>query len=325
MRLLIAIPCLDEAATIGALLKALPRSFGRIHAVQPLVIDDGSSDETAELARIGGAEVIRHRKTRGLGVAFRSAVDYALAKDFDVMVTLDGDGQFDATDIPRLVDHLLATDSDMVTASRFSGQRRPIGIPSAKYYGNQLISAIISTLTGQRLSDVSCGFRCYAREALLMLNLQGRFTYTQESLLDLAAQGAKIEEIAVEVHYFSERRSRVAHSVLAYGFKAGLIILRAYRDHFPLRFFWGMSAFSLVISLSFGSIFFWHFFQTGRFTGFLFAGFTAGFFGLISLIFFIGGLFADMFDRLRENQQRSLKALRTQDPLQHCIKQRSER
>ena len=311
MRLLVAIPCLDEAATVGALLRAVPVAFGCVGSVQTLVIDDGSVDQTAAEAREAGAHVIRHRQRRGLGVAFRSAVDYALSQDFDVMVTLDGDGQFDARDIPRLVNHLVETDADMVTASRFSGHRRPLGIPSVKYRGNQLIASLISALTGKRFSDVSCGFRCYRREALLMLNLQGQFTYTQESLLDLAAQGAKIEEVEVEVRYFPDRRSRVAHSVMAYGFKAGLIILRAYRDHFPLRFFWGMSALCLLISLGFGSVFFWHFAQTGRFTGFLFAGFLAGFFGLIALIFFIGGLFADMFDRLRENQQRSLNVLRS--------------
>ena len=212
--LLVAIPCLNEAQTIGNVIANLPRQIPGIARVDIIVVDDGSTDGTADLARKAGAYVLRHPHNRGLSIAFQSAVSYAVQHGYDLMMNVDGDGQFSTADAPKLVEPVLRGKADMVTASRFKDASRIPDMPRTKLVGNRMMSYLISRLIGRIYRDVSCGFRCYSREALLNINLHGRFTYTQETFLDLSQKDIRIEEISVDVQYFPERR--VARRVQAH-------------------------------------------------------------------------------------------------------------
>jgi glycosyltransferase involved in cell wall biosynthesis len=310
VKLLILIPCFNEASTIAAVVHSIPRNVPGIDRVDVLVIDDGSADGTAVIASEAGASILRHSTNRGVGAAFHSGVAYAIRHNYAFAANIDGDGQFDPQDIPRLLAPLLADEADMTTGSRFKDRALTPAMPRAKLFGNHAVAYLVSKLLGGRFFDVSCGFRCYSRQALLRLNLHGRFTYTQETFVDLKANGMRIVEVPVVVRYFSDRTSRVANSLVKYAINSGGIIFRAYRDYYPLKFFGYISLALFVPAAGFAALFFGHFILTGRFSGYLFAGMTAGFLLLLSILFLIIAIVADMLDRIRGNQERILYILK---------------
>lgn len=310
MRLLVAIPCLNEASTIADVVRHVPRHIEGIGCVDILVIDDGSTDTTALEAKNAGATVLGHQINRGVGAAFQSAVEYAIERKYDLMVNIDGDRQFNPEDIPKLVAPVLDGSADMVTASRFLDSTLTPEMPRVKLIGNHMMSFMISRLVRARFADVSCGFRCYSREALLRLNLQGAFTYTQETFLDFATKNIRIREVPIAVKYFKGRESRVASSIWRYAVNTAKIIFRTYRDYFPLRFFTWVAAFFAIPGIFLGAIFFWNYFVTGKFSGYLFAGFSSGFLLVMATIFLVLGLVTDMLDRIRINQERVIYILK---------------
>jgi glycosyltransferase involved in cell wall biosynthesis len=309
-RLLVAIPCLNEAASIRALVEDIPRFIEGTALVDVLVVDDGSTDQTASEAKASGASVLSHRFNRGVGSAFQSAVAYALDKHYDLMVNIDGDRQFNPNDIPKLVTPVLDGQADMVTASRFVDPAFIPVMPKVKLAGNHMMSFLISRLVGRIYADVSCGFRCYNRESLLCLNLHGDFTYTQETFLEFAVKGIKITEVPIKVVYFPGRQSRVAGSIYRYAINTIKIILRSYRDYFPLRFFWSLSIIFAIPSLLLAVIFVKNYWLTGLFSGHLYAGFSSAFLFLMAFMFFVLGISADMLYRVRTNQDRILYLLK---------------
>lgn len=308
--LLIAIPCLNEAKTIGRVVAELPQQIPGVARIDVVVVDDGSTDDTGDVARKAGALVLRHAHNRGLGIAFQTAVSYAVDQGYDLLMNLDGDGQFSTADVPRLVEPVLAGKADMVTASRFKDASRIPDMPRAKLVGNRMMSYLISRLVGRTYHDVSCGFRCYSREALLNINLHGRFTYTQETFLDLTQKGIKIEEVPVDVRYFADRKSRVASKLTRYAIQTSLIIFRSYRDYFPLKFFCSLAALFAIPATIMALLFCYHFLATGRFSGMLYVGFTAAFLYAIAGMFVVLAIVTDMFDRTRVNQERILYLLK---------------
>ncbi|MBV5340911.1 MAG: glycosyltransferase family 2 protein [Deltaproteobacteria bacterium] len=314
MRLLVAIPCLNEADTIAQVVRDVPRSMPGVIQVDVLVVDDGSTDLTSSEATEAGALVLRHSRNLGVGKAFQAAINHAVENGYDLMVNIDGDGQFNPQDIPKIVQPVIAGQADMVTASRFINVEMTPEMSKVKLVGNHMMSHLISQMVRQNFHDVSCGFRCYSREALLQLNLHGAFTYTQETFLDFAVKRLTIMEVPISVIYFADRKSRVAGSIIKYAVNTSKIIFRGYRDYYPLRFFWGLSAIFALPSLLLASVFFMHYLLTGIFSGYLFAGFSSAFLLLIALAFFVLGIVTDMLDRIRTNQERILYLLKKRRP-----------
>lgn len=312
IRLLIAIPCLNEAATIAGMINDIPKKIDRIDQVDVLVVDDGSIDETGNIAAASGALVIRHFRNLGVGAAFQTAINHAVETGYDLMVNIDGDRQFDPGDIEKLTAPVISGAADMVTASRFVDAAFTPNMPKVKLLGNHMMSFLISQLIGRKYADVSCGFRCYNRECLLEINLKGAFTYTQETFLDFAVKNLEIKEIPIAVTYFSDRKSRVAGSIVKYGINTIKIIFRGYRDYFPLRFFWSLSALFALPAFGLATLFVAHYLLTGMFSGYLFAGFSSAFLFAIATAFFILGIVTDMLDRIRSNQERILYLIKKQ-------------
>ncbi len=310
MRLLVAIPCLNEAESIERVIGAIPESIPGVDRISVLVVDDGSTDETAVIAGATGAEVISHGANIGVGSSFQTALRYAITHDYDLMVNIDGDGQFDPGDISALTAPIINQEADFVSASRFMDPNLIPKMPWVKLWGNRRMSALISRLAGRSFHDVSCGFRAYSREALLQLNLHSRFTYTQETFLDLSRKQLRILEVPIRVQYFPDRRSRVASSLPRYTFKTLSTIVGFYRDYNPIPFFWTISAVFAVVATGFGGVLMNHYLRFGYFTGHSWAGFVGGFFAVLSLVFFVVGLVADLLDRIRDNQERILYLLK---------------
>jgi glycosyltransferase involved in cell wall biosynthesis len=311
MKLLIAMPCLNEELTVAEVIQNIPTKIDGITHKEVLIVDDGSNDDTVQKAKSVGATVISHNTNKGVGVALQTAYNYALENDFDVMVNIDADNQFDPNYIPKVIKPIIDKKADMVTASRFIDKSYiPHNMSFIKKYGNIAMSKLISGLCGEKFYDVSCGFRAYSKETLLNLNLHGKFTYTQETFLDLTYKGLVIKEVPVVVKYFEDRKSRVAGSIWKYAIRTSNIIFTVYRDYYPMKFFGFISFLFLVVSMIFGGIFLNHFLETGKFTGYLFAGFISGFSFMISLVLFVVGLAMGMLVRIKANQERILLNLK---------------
>ena len=298
--LIVAMPALNEAATIGDVIARIPHDIAGINSVEVIVVDDGSNDETGQIAESLGAVVIRHPAQRGVGAAFQTAVRYAVQKQADVLATLDSDGQFNPADLAHLIKPIIDGEADFTTASRFKDDQLTPTMPWIKKWGNRQISRLVSSLTGQKFYDVSCGMRCYDRRALLNLNLVGDFTYTQEVFLNLAFKKMKIVEIPIEVRGEREfGKSRVASSISRYAINSSRIIWRAYRDFRPLKFFGGLAVAMFVPALLLMCFLMWHYFSTGRFSPHKWAGFTAAALGVFGVMMFYAGMIGDMLVRHR--------------------------
>lgn len=300
MYLLVAMPALNEQATISDVIRRVPCDLKGIARLEVLVVNDGSTDRTATEAESAGARVIHHDQPRGVGAAFHTALNDAIARRADLIVTIDSDGQFDPADIPRLIGPVVDGTADFTTASRFKDPALIPRMPWIKQWGNRQMSRLISRLTGSQFSDVSCGMRCYNRRAMLSLNLMGAFTYTQEVFLNLAFKGLRIVEVPTAVRGKREHgESRVAGSLWQYGLNTSRIIFRAYRDYKPLRAFGGLAVALVVPSILLGTFLAVHYLLTGRFSPHKWAGFTSVALLILALLLLHTGMIGDMLNRHR--------------------------
>jgi glycosyltransferase involved in cell wall biosynthesis len=309
--LLVVVPCLNEENTVAWVVENIPRDIAGIGKVEVLVFDDGSNDATAERARAAGAEVVSHRTNQGLGATFRDAVGIALSKGADVIVHIDGDGQFDPADIPLLVEPVVRNEAHMVTASRFLDPDLIPRMPAVKLWGNRGVAWIVWLLSGERFRDVSCGFRAFSRETLLRMNLFGSFTYTQESFLDLLFKDLTILEIPVKVRGIREfGSSRMASSIPRYAVRSLKIMMRAFISYRPFRLFFSLASVFLVIGFGFLGFLGLHYLDVGAFSPHIWAGFVGGSFCFLGFSTFVIGLIGDMLVRIRMNQENILYHLK---------------
>jgi glycosyltransferase involved in cell wall biosynthesis len=307
LKLLVVVPALNEEATVGHVVSRVPKDIPGIGQTEIIVVDDGSSDGTARVAVEAGARVISHETPQGVGAVFHRALDLVVEEAADILVFIDGDGQFNAGDIRKIVEPVLRGGADCAVGSRYHPDSAPHRQSLGRRLGNRGMSRLVSLLTGRRIYDSSCGFRAYSAQTAMHLNLTGRFTYTQEALLDIAFKGGRIVEVPIRVRGTRKHgRSRVARSLVRYGVRAMVIIVRAYRDYRPLRFFGLAALVQLVLAVGLGGFFLTHFFKTGRFSPHLWAGMTAGFLAIMGALTCLTGILADMLDRMRLNEERLL-------------------
>lgn len=309
MKLLINIPALNEEEKIAETIGRVPRHFEGISDVLVQVIDDGSTDKTVEEAKKGGADfIISHNGNRGLGVMFRTARENALKIGADIMVNIDADGQFDPNDIQKLIDPIIKDKLDIVIADRFS-KSTATNIPYLKDKLNRLAAWLVSTALATEVVDLTCGFRSHSREALLRLNDPTGFTYTQENIIDAIGKNLKLKWVPVKVTYFAERKSRVVKTITKYVNSSARIIIKAFRDVRPMKFFGVPGSILMTIGLAFLLVFFVLYLSSfpepkiTEFKNYFLVG--TGFF-LVGLQFIVFALMADM---IKSNRQLSEELL----------------
>lgn len=309
-KLLVAIPAYNEEEKIGEVIQNIPVKIKGVSKVHVLVIDDGSIDKTAKIAADSGAEVLKNNRNTGYGASFGKALQYSVDNCFDLMVSIDGDAQFDPKDIPELIEPIIEDKADLVTASRFINKDYYPKMPLSKFWGNKLMSFLVSRLVGKKFYDVSCGFRAYSQKTLLSLNLHGKFTFSQETFISLSFKDFKITEIPIRVKYFPKRVSKISSNLFRYGANALKIIIETYRDYKPFVFFSYISLFFFIISIFFGSILLHTYITLGSFHPNVWSGFVGGTFLFIAITFFIVGISADIIKRIRVNQEEILYLLK---------------
>lgn len=309
MKLVVTIPAQNEEKTIGDVIRAVPNSIAGIEEIEVIVMDDGSTDRTAQFARDAGALVIPIHGRPGLGKIFKIGIDRATRRGADVICNIDGDGQFNSGDIPKLVAPILRDEADFVTCSRFKERALWPQMPGIKFWGNKVVTRMINWVCGgTKFTDVSCGFRAFSREAAYRLTLFGRYTYTQECFIDLFSKGMRIVEVPLAVRGVREHgKSRVASSILKYATNSGPIIVRAMRDIEPLKFFGGIAMALFVPGIIFALFIAGWYLYNGMFTtrGYRTSPYTSlivisGVLVVLSFIMGVLALLADMLGRHRK-------------------------
>jgi glycosyltransferase involved in cell wall biosynthesis len=311
LKLIVIIPALNEEKTIAKVLADIPSDIDSIDIIQTIVVDDGSTDDTARIAQENDALVISHNENKGVGAAFATGIKSALENGADVIVNMDGDGQFNPADIPELIEPIISRKAGFVTCSRFGKKEFLPKMPLIKYWGNQWMVKLINTVTDKNFTDVSCGFRAYSRETALRLNLFGQFTYTQETFLDLAQKNIIMTEIPLKVRGEREfGKSRVANSISKYAIRAGSIIMLAVRDSKPLMFFGSMGMVSTILGVVLGGFVFVHWLMTSMTSPYqsLITGSTLLL--ILGFLLIVLAFLADMLGRMRQNQEEILYLLR---------------
>ena len=309
--LVVLVPCLNEENTVASVVSGVSGQIEGIDDIAVLVLNDGSTDETAKRAEQAGARVLTNPHNQGLGTTFQRGVEGALALGADIAINIDGDGQFDPADIPKLVEPILQGQADMVTASRFKDPDLVPKMPLIKRWGNHWVAWIVWLITLQRFYDVSCGFRAFSREALLRMNLFGTFTYTQETFLDLAFKNLRIVEVPIRVRGTREfGSSRIASSIPNYALRAMKIMFRAAISYRPFRFFATIAALFGAVGFSLLGFLAWHYIQTGAFFPHIWAGFVGGSFAFLCLSTLVLAFVSDILVRMRLNQEEMLYGLK---------------
>jgi glycosyltransferase involved in cell wall biosynthesis len=313
MKLVIFSICKDEAETIGELIKRIPKKITGVDKIETLVISDGSIDKTAEKARKAGAtKVIEGVKQKRLAYRFEQAIETVLSMGADIAVNIDGDLQFAPEDIPTLLKPVLKDGADFVAADRFTDpetgkRRKPAGMPGGKYWANRMGAWIVGNLSGEKFYDVTCGFRAYTKKAMLAININSNYTYTQESFQVLAVKKMSIVAVPIHVKYYQGRKSRVVRSFWQFLFGSALNILRAYRDYAPLKFFGTLGLLLIIPGMILGGFTGLHWLRTGHITPYIAVGAIGLYLITMALMVWALGLVADMLDRMLNNQEKILE------------------
>lgn len=305
MKLTIFSICINEEKTIGELLDRIPKHIEGIDEIVTMVIDDGSTDNTVNIAKEHGALVFSNHTQKKLAYSFQYAITKSLEMNSDISVNIDGDLQFLPEEILLLVKPIVEGKADFVAGNRFS-TTRPTDMSLGKYLGNKLGAYVISKLTQNNFTDVTCGFRAYNREAMLNMNINSKYTYTQESFQLLASKNLNIVQVPITVKYYIGRKSRVVKSILNFITVSAFNIIRAFRDFAPIKFFGFLGSIPFLLGLAFMIFVGIHWLNTGDFTPYKFLGLLGLYLFSLGLVIGLVGILSDMIGRMINNQEKIL-------------------
>jgi glycosyltransferase involved in cell wall biosynthesis len=235
MKLIIQIPCFNEALQLPATLADLPREVPGVDEVEWLVIDDGSTDDTVEVARAHGVDhVVRLTNNKGLAAAFQAGLDACLKLGADIVVNTDADNQYYGGDVPKLVEPILRGDADMVVGDRETDTVEHFS-PLKKRL-QRLGSAVVRRASDTDVPDTTSGFRAYNREAALQMQVVSKFTYTLETIIQAGKMVVAVDHVPIRTNP-KTRESRLFPSMWAYVRRNTVAIFRVYTLYEPLRAF----------------------------------------------------------------------------------------
>ena len=310
MKLIIQIPCLNEAQNIGQTVQALPTELDGIDIIEYLVIDDGSSDGTsASASKTGVHHVITLPHHMGLATAFKIGLESGLTRGADIVVNTDADNQYNAQDIGLLVEPILSGRADIVVGDRGVGNLESFSY--TKRILQRLGSWTIGQASGLETPDATSGFRAYSRDAAMRTLVMNDYSYTLETLIQAGARNMAVEYVPVRTNE-QVRPSRLMRSIPDYMANSSTIIMRAYTMYRPLRVFIGISLVFLVAGLV-GSARFLYFFVIGQGAGHVQSLILSAVLLIVGFQIFLIGLVADLIGFNREVLEEILYRQRRQE------------
>jgi glycosyltransferase involved in cell wall biosynthesis len=307
MKLIVQIPAFNEEATIAQTLRDIPKKIDGITSIESLVIDDGSSDNTAEAARKAGATHVVQLKThRGLSSAFLAGINAALRLGADIIVNTDADNQYAGADIPKLVAPIMRGSADVVIGDREVSKSPHMS--AFKRLLQRLGSRTVGLASGIRVSDVTSGFRAFSRDAAMQINVFNPFTYTLETVIQAGNRNLGVQSVPVRTNA-PTRPSRLYHGLGTYLRKSTATIFRIYTIYKPLKTFFAIGAVLMLAGSALGVRFLWHF-ANGERGGHIQSLILAAVFLIIGFQTLLIGLVADLISVNRRLSEEVLVRLK---------------
>ena len=291
MKLIIQIPCYNEETTLPVTIKSLPKEIKGIDKIETLIIDDGSSDNTVQVAKsLGVNYVVRHTNNRGLAAAFMTGLNASLSYDADIIVNTDADNQYDSKDIEKLIEPILSGKADFVIGERPIEDISHFSFLKKKL--QRLGSLVVRKISGTNIPDVTSGFRALNKETALKLNVISNFTYTLETIIQAGKKNLAITYVPIQINS-KTRESRLFSNIISYIKKSISTIFRIYMVYEPLKVFMGLGAFILSIAFLI-SFRFLYFYFTGGGQGHVQSLIFAAVLFIIGFQIMVMGLMADL-------------------------------
>jgi glycosyltransferase involved in cell wall biosynthesis len=308
MKLIIQIPCFNEEGQLPLTLSHLPREVPGFEVVEWLVIDDGSSDRTVEVARERGVDhIVRLTNHKGLAAAFQAGVDAGLKLGADVIVNTDADNQYDGRDVPKLVEPIVRGAADMVVGDRQIQQVEQFSGP--KKLLQRLGSWIVRHASSTHIPDTTSGFRAYNREAALQVQAVSKFTYTLETIIQAGKLTVAVEHVPIRTNP-TTRESRLFPSSTAYVGRNALSIFRIYSQYQPLKVFWGAALICGLGALAFFIRFLVPFIEHGGRAGHIQSLIAGAVLFNAAVVLGALGVIGDLLDAQRTISQRTFERVR---------------
>lgn len=307
MKLIIQIPCLNEAEVLPETLAKLPRSLPGVDKIEYCIIDDGSDDDTSGVAKRWGVHhIVRHRGNRGLAEAFRSGVDKCLSEGADIIVNTDADGQYEGADIAKIVAPVVAGKADICIGDRSVGNNTHFG--PFKRLLQRLGSYVVRTLSATDITDAVSGFRAISRDAAQRINITTDFSYTTDMLIQAGRKRLSITSVPIRTHA-ATRPSRLFKSIPRFIQQTGVTILRAYTTFNSLRVFVGLGMFATFLGLLPIARFLW-FYANGDGQGHIQSLVIGGALLIIGVLVSVLGILADLIATNRKLLEANMLKLR---------------
>lgn len=254
MKLIIQIPCYNEENTLESTLNALPRQIEGVDSIEILIINDGSTDKTVDVAKNFGVEhIVTLNKNYGLARAFSVGLSKCLELGADIIVNTDGDNQYCAENISDLIKPILLNSADMVVGTRPISDIKHFS-PLKKFL-QKLGSAVMKLVSRVNVEDAPSGFRAFSKKAAMTINIFDNYTYTLESIIQANAKGLKIVNVPIKTNSIVLRKSRLFSNIFVYVIRSILTMSRMFIVYRPFRFFIAMSVLFLLIGSLIGARF----------------------------------------------------------------------
>jgi len=307
VKLIVQIPCYNEEQTLPETVADIPRQIDGIEQVEVLVIDDGSRDNTVQVARdIGVDHVIRNKRNIGLARSFRKGLDACLVRGADIIVNTDGDNQYAGADIPKLVQPILEGQADMVIGDRETN-KIPHFSPLKKFL-QYLGSGVVRKLAGIWVPDTVSGFRAFSREAAIRINVVSSFSYTIETVIQAGKRHLTVQSVAVRTNP-KTRDSRLFKSIPHFVQNSLGTMVRMYAMYQPLRVFFYLGSVLTIIGIL-PIIRFLFFYLAGSGDGHLQSLLLGSVLVILGVITFMIGLVADLISFNRQLMEMTLERVR---------------
>lgn len=302
MKLIIQIPCYNEAETLEIALNDLPKTLEGIEGIEYLIINDGSQDETVEVARNWGVNhIVSFKQNKGLAKGFMAGLDGCLRNGADIIVNTDADNQYCAEDIQKLIQPILDGKADMVVGARPIDETEHFSFLKKKlqHFGSWVVRRASNT----DIPDAPSGFRAFSREAAMRMNVVNDYTYTLETIVQAGREKIPITSIPIRTNG-ELRPSRLFSSIWGYVKKSMLTILRAYMMYKPLKCFTYLAIPPIVFGVAIGIRFLFYYYQ-GQGDGHVQSLILACTLTIIGFLTFMIGLLADVLAANRKVLQET--------------------